>query len=47
MRPDDAKVWVSHSNPVRFGFEVMRANATGRTPDMGDTAHLSLGGGPG
>ena len=42
LDPVDAQVWVSHSNPLRFGFEVAKANLTKTLPDAGDTAHLSL-----
>ena len=42
LTPDDAEVWVSRSNPVRLGFEVLKANLTRREPDVGGRAHLSL-----
>ncbi|OYX36490.1 MAG: hypothetical protein B7Y99_01810 [Caulobacterales bacterium 32-69-10] len=42
LDPADAQVWVSHSNPLRFGFEIVKANLTKTIPDAGDTAHLSL-----
>lgn len=42
LDPVDAQVWVSHSNPFRFGFEIVKANLTKTQPDAGDTAHLSL-----
>lgn len=35
MRLDDAEVWVSHAGPVRFAFEIAKANLTGREPDLG------------
>jgi general stress protein 26 len=38
----DAEVWVSRAGPVRFGWEIAKANATGREPDVGDKAHLTL-----
>lgn len=42
LDPVDAQVWVGHSNPLRFGFEIVKANVTKTLPDAGDTAHLSL-----
>lgn len=42
LDPVDAQVWVSHSNPLRFGFEIVKAHATKTTPDAGATAHLAL-----
>jgi general stress protein 26 len=42
LDPVDAQVWVSHANPLRFGFEIAKANLTKTLPDAGDTAHLSL-----
>jgi general stress protein 26 len=42
LDPADAMVWVSHSNPFRFGFEIAKANLTKTQPDAGDTAHLAL-----
>jgi general stress protein 26 len=42
LDPVDAMVWVGHDNPLRFGFEIAKANLTGQQPDAGDAAHLSL-----
>lgn len=42
LDPVDAQVWVSHANPLRFGFEIVKANVTKTLPDAGDTAHLQL-----
>ena len=39
---EDAQVWVSHGNPLKFGWEIAKANATKTKPDVGDQAHLSL-----
>jgi general stress protein 26 len=36
----DADVWLSEQGPVKFGFEIAKANLTGATPDVG--AHASL-----
>ncbi len=38
---DDAEVWMS-DNPVKFAWEVVKANATHTTPDAGGKAHLDL-----
>jgi general stress protein 26 len=40
--PEDAQVWLSHGNPIRFGWEIAKANLTKTQPDVGDTAHLRL-----
>jgi general stress protein 26 len=39
----DAQVWLSEGNPVAFGFQIGKANLTGREPDVGQSAHLDLG----
>ena len=39
---EDAQVWLSHGNPIRFGWEIAKAHATKSVPDVGDTAHLRL-----
>ena len=39
----DAEVWVSRTNPVRFGWEIAKANLTHTTPDVGEQRHLNLG----
>ena len=40
---DDAQLWLSEAGPVRFAFEIAKANITGKQPDVGDRAHLNLG----
>jgi general stress protein 26 len=40
---DDAQVWLNEAGPVRFAWEIARANATGRQPDLGQQAKLNLG----
>lgn len=35
LEPEDAQVWLSTKGPVRFAWEVAKANVTGREPDMG------------
>lgn len=42
FRPNDAQVWISDQNPIKFGWEVAKANATGQQPDVGGKAHLNL-----
>jgi general stress protein 26 len=39
---EDAELWLTDAGPIRFAFEVARANTTGREPDLGDRAHLDL-----
>jgi general stress protein 26 len=38
----DAQVWLSEAGPLRFAWEVLKANATGSQPDIGDHASLNL-----
>lgn len=38
----DAQVWVSEGGPLKFAFEIARANATGTTPDVGGSTRLNL-----
>jgi general stress protein 26 len=42
FRPDDAQVWISDQGPVRFAWEIAKANATGKAPDVGAKTHLNL-----
>lgn len=39
---DDGQVWVSKKGPVRFAFEIAKANLTKTLPDAGDTAKVNL-----
>lgn len=39
---DDAEVWVSNKGPIRFAFEIARANLTDQEPDVGQHARLNL-----
>lgn len=39
---EDAEIWLNQAKPVRFGWEVARANLTGKDPDVGDRASLSF-----
>ena len=38
----DAQVWLTEAGPVKYGWEIARANSTGRMPDLGDKASLNL-----
>ncbi|MEH6664270.1 MAG: pyridoxamine 5'-phosphate oxidase family protein [Brevundimonas sp.] len=40
MTLDDAQVWVSEAGPVRFAFEIAKANMTHEQPDLGDRADI-------
>lgn len=40
--PSDAQVWIQTEGPVRFGWAIAKANATGTTPDVGQRAELKL-----
>lgn len=39
---DDAQVWISESGPVKFVWEIAKANATHKTPDVGGSASLNF-----
>ncbi|WGM38946.1 pyridoxamine 5'-phosphate oxidase family protein [Caulobacter sp. NIBR1757] len=38
----DARVWISDAGPVKYLWEVARANATHSTPDLGGRADVTL-----
>lgn len=38
----DAQVWISEGGPIKFAFEVAKANLTGQTPDVGGSRRLDL-----
>lgn len=40
---EDARVWISESGPIRYAWEVAKANATGQQPDLGGRADVNLG----
>jgi len=42
LRADDAQVWISHGGPVKFAWEVAKANDTHTTPDLGESAKLTF-----
>lgn len=39
---EDAEVWITEAGPVKFGWEIARANAARTTPNLGERAHLDL-----
>jgi general stress protein 26 len=39
---EDAQVWISKGGPVKFGWEIAKANATKTVPDVGDHAKIDL-----
>lgn len=40
--PSDAQVWIQTEGPLRFGWEVAKANVTKQMPDVGQRAELKL-----
>jgi general stress protein 26 len=38
----DAQVWLSEAGPVKFAWEIVRANLSDRKPDLGDQGTLEL-----
>jgi general stress protein 26 len=38
----DAQVWLSETNPLAFGFQIVKANMTGTEPDVGESAPIEL-----
>jgi len=38
----DAEVWISEAGPVKFAWEIAKANASHRTPAVGAHAHLNF-----
>jgi len=40
--PDNAAVWLSEGGPVKFAFEIAKANLTHTTPDLGSRASLNF-----
>lgn len=39
---DDGRIWVAKQGPVRFLYEIAKANLTGTTPDAGGVADVNL-----
>ena len=42
LKPDSAEVWINEKGPLRFAWEVLRANMTHSTPDPGRHEKLQL-----
>lgn len=42
MDCSDAQVWFSEAGPAKFAWEIVRANATHRAPDIGSRANLNF-----
>jgi len=42
LKCQDARLWLSEAGPIRYAWEVARANMTGRQPDVGDVANVRL-----
>lgn len=38
----EAEVWLSDGGPIRFAWEIAKANARRRVPDLGSHAHLNF-----
>ena len=38
----DAQVWLSETNPLAFGFQIVKANMTGHEPNVGESAPVDL-----
>jgi len=38
----EAQVWASEAGPVRFAYEIAKANVTGEQPDLGGTGRASF-----
>ena len=43
LQASDAQVWLSETNPLAFGFQIVKANMTGHDPDVGESAPITLG----
>jgi general stress protein 26 len=39
LTPIDAQVWITRGGPLRFAFEIARANLTHTEPRLGDEVH--------
>ena len=42
FEPQGAEIWVSERGPLKFAWEISRANAERREPDLGGRARLDL-----
>ncbi|HEX6858849.1 MAG TPA: pyridoxamine 5'-phosphate oxidase family protein [Caulobacteraceae bacterium] len=43
MDCEEARVWVSEAGPVRYAYEVAKANMTRDVPDIGGSTDITLG----
>ena len=39
---DEAEVWISEEGPIKFGWEIAKANLTGSPPNLGGHVSLTL-----
>ena len=42
LEPDDAEVWIANKGPIRFAFEIAKANLIDQEPDVGRHSRLDL-----
>lgn len=42
LQADEARIWLSEVGPVRYMFEVAKANTMGKEPDIGGVADVQL-----
>ncbi len=38
----DAQLWITEAGPLKFMWEIVKANATKSTPDLGERTDISL-----
>ena len=43
FEPQDAAVWASTGNPLKFLYETAKANLTDSLPDVGKSGHVKMG----
>ena len=44
LKPDSGEVWINEKGPVRFGLDILKANATKTTPQPGLHEEIRFGG---
>lgn len=42
LQADEARIWLSEVGPIRYMFEVAKANTMGKEPDIGGVADVQL-----
>lgn len=42
MDCSDADIWISQAGPMKFAWEIAKANSTHKTPDLGGRAHVNF-----